>query len=391
MVRLFTFIFLVLLSTNFQAQELISSENIADLKGAVEVERNRTYTIEFTGNWGWDKDFSNIPSLSGIVEKNSIFLLKRCYSQGDLLFEIGYEQPTLQLFIFKFNYSIDLRTPSLNEMQLVYMSKELQSSYSNITNDGDYKLPTFNCEKGEAFLIIVNNTKKSVGSIHLTLKSKEIDAQTQIADRTKIFDDRLPNDNTKLYLKIRDEESGLPIIAKVNITTKKKSSLFTASDILLGSDSKTKTKIVCDAEGYFFLDTSINLGTVEKDTISINMKSISVGKIFKIDKIEFNKGTAELYSGAESILRRVKDFLILNSTVRIEVQGHVNGEQDEANRAMSLSKKRANTIKKYFIKAGISKERIDTKGFGNLHPIYPDAKNEYEQQANRRVEIKIVN
>jgi outer membrane protein OmpA-like peptidoglycan-associated protein len=121
------------------------------------------------------------------------------------------------------------------------------------------------------------------------------------------------------------------------------------------------------------------------------MKSISVGKMFKIDKIEFNKGTADLYPGAEGILRRVKDFLILNSTVRIEVQGHVNGEADEMKKAMGLSKRRAETIKKYFVKAGINKDRIAIKGFGNLNPIYPTPKNEYEQQANRRVEIKIIN
>lgn len=381
---------LLILCFSIKAQEVISSENIADLKGAVEVERNRSYTIEFTGNWGWDKDFNGVSSLSDIIEKNSIFLLKRCQSEGDLIFEITYDKPTLQLFIFKFNYTTDLRTPSIKDMQLIYSSKELRNKYSNLDTEQDYKLPSFNCEKGEAFLIIINNVKKSLGSINLTLKSKEVDITTQKQDRTKIFDDRLPSDPTNLYLKIRDDENNLPIIAKINVTTKKKSSIFTASDVLLGADSKTKAKIICDAEGYFFLDTSFNLATYESDTILIKMKSISVGKMFKIDKIEFLKGTAQLYPGAEGILRRVKDFLVLNSNVRIEVQGHVNSEVGESEKAMGLSKKRANTIKKYFVKAGINKDRITIKGMGNLYPIYPSPKNEYEQQANRRVEIKII-
>ncbi len=381
---------LLMLFNQLLAQEIISSDNIADLKGAVEVERNRTYTIEFTGNYGWEKDFSKSSLNNELIEKNSIFLIKRCQSNSDLIFELSYDKPTLQLVIMKFNYTIDGKLPELKDMQTVYLSKELRAKYSNLESEGDYRLPEFKCDRGEAFLMIINNVKKSYGRLNLTLKSAEIDTKVQAVDRTRVFDDRLPNDNTNIYLKIRDDETGLPIIAKVNITTKKRSSLYSASDILLGADSKTKVNIICDAEGYFFKDTAVNMSTLTNDTVVIEMKSISVGKIFKIDKIEFLKGTDQLYPGAEGILRRVKDFLILNSDVRIEIQGHVNSDGDESKVAMKLSKKRALAIKKYFLKAGINKDRMTHIGYGNKMPVYPTPKNEYEQQANRRVEIKII-
>ncbi|HRO75957.1 MAG TPA: OmpA family protein [Crocinitomicaceae bacterium] len=372
------------------AQEVISSENIADLKGAVEIERNRSYSIDFTGNWGWERDFQNSEIATELVEKNSIFLIKRCQSNSDLVFDLTFSQPTLQLAIFKFDYSIDLKIPALKDMKLVYLSKEPLSSYSNSDPNDENKIPDFKCDKGEAFLIVINNIKKSFGRVTFNLKSSEIDEEVKKIDQTRIFDDRLPDDNTKIYIKIRDNETHLPIIAKVNVVTKKKSSIFTASDIILGSDSKAKAQLICDAEGYFFKDTAVNLTNLTVDTVVVSMQSISVGKSFKIDKIEFVKGTADLYTGAENILRRVKDFLILNSDVRIEVQGHVNAESDESKRALSLSKKRALTIKKYFVKAGINKDRIDYQGFGSRMPIFQNPKNEYEQQANRRVEIKII-
>jgi len=44
----------------------------------------------------------------------------------------------------------------------------------------------------------------------------------------------------------------------------------------------------------------------------------------------------------------------------------------------------------YLIDKGVSKYRLEYKGMGNTEMIYPMPKNHYEEQANRRVEIKIL-
>lgn len=376
-------------SATLLGQEVISSDNIADLKGAVEIEQDRTYSIDFTGNWGWNKDFANSPLSNEFSEKNPIFLIKRCYSDNELNFHLTYGKPTLQLAIFKFKHKADNTVPALNEMQLIYLSKELQSSYTSFEDDiSDYKVPKFVCDKGESFLIVINNTKKTNDRLSLALKGNE--EEDEDANPIKIFDDRLPEDLTNIHISIRDKETHLPVKAKINVSTKKRTSLYDATDVILGQDSKTKVQIICDAEGYFFKDTLANFNQTTNDTIVIYMQSISVGKVFKINNIEFIRGTANLVPGAENILKRVKDFLILNSGVRIEIQGHVNSEGGGDKAAVKLSKKRALTIKKYFLRAGIYKDRMIHKGFGSQYPIYPSPKNEYEQQANRRVEIKII-
>lgn len=370
-------------------QELISSDNIADLKGAVELERNGEYKIEFTGNWGWDKDLTGTSIESQLIEKNSIFLIKRCHAESNLSFELTHDKPTLQLAIFKFAHSNEQKNPSLKDMELIYLSKELQSSFSNIDNSAD-KLPDFKCEKDESFLILINNIKKSFGHIQLKLESEVVNQEQLKESFTKIIDDRTESDKTNIAIKFVDEESKHPIITSANINSKKRSSLFIASEILIGNEFKTKIQIQCDAEGYFFKDTTLNLTDINDKIIEIPLKSISVGKVFKIDKIEFAKGTANLVPCADKILRRVKDFLILNSDVKIEIQGHVNNEGEENKKSEKLSAKRALTIKNYFIKAGINKDRMQHKGFGSKYPVFANPRNDDEQQANRRVEIKII-
>lgn len=372
------------------AQEVISSENIADLKGAIEIERDGKYAIELSGNKGDVDDFKGSALDGKLKEKNTIFLIKHCLGTDELIFHLKFNKPNLQLAVFKFKYQKDKKKLDLSTMDLLYLSKELRSTYSN-ADDDEYRLPDFGCLKDDAFLIVINNVKSTTNRIEIDFSSNITDLASIIKSRTRIYDDRLPNDPTEIVLKTIDEENGVPVLCNINLISKKKNALYNASEVLLGEDAKTKLQIQCDAEGYFFKDTLLKLAGISSDTILIPMKSVSVGKIFKIDKIEFIRGTANIIPGATMILRRVKDFLILNSNIRIEIQGHVNNESDTGDKtSMKLSKLRAKTIRNYFIDSGINKDRMTIKGYGNSKPVYLSPKNEYEQQANRRVEIKII-
>lgn len=372
------------------AQEFISSMNIADLSGAIEIEREGKYEIEFPGYGGEVKDFKNTDIVNQFKEKNSIFLIKRCLTKDEMVFDIEYEKPYLQLLVYKFKYQSDKSKLDINEMEMVYISTEPQNKYSNL-DESDYRLPDFECNKDDAFLIVINSIKRNFGIVKINFIERIKDPKELLASRTKIFDDRLPDDESSLVIKMIDEETLLPIICSINLSSKKKSLLYNASEVILGQDTRGKIQIQCDAEGYFFKDTLIKTSEQLHDTIEIELKSVSVGKVFKIDKIEFNRGTANIVSSAEKVLRRVKDFLVLNSEVNIEIQGHVNNEgAKDDKKSMKLSKLRAKTIRDYFRGSGINKDRMKIKGYGNTMPVYPNPKNEFEQQANRRVEIKIL-
>jgi outer membrane protein OmpA-like peptidoglycan-associated protein len=83
--------------------------------------------------------------------------------------------------------------------------------------------------------------------------------------------------------------------------------------------------------------------------------------------------------------------LALNAGIKIEIQGHVNETGQSSFDGQQISEARAKRVKKYLVENGINKDRLTTIGLGNTKPIYPNPKLASEEQANRRVEIKIIN
>ena len=110
----------------------------------------------------------------------------------------------------------------------------------------------------------------------------------------------------------------------------------------------------------------------------------------QIDEIEFQPGTSEFLSTADPKLRRLKDFLALNANVKVEIQGHVHAEGENTFAGQKLSEARAKRVLLWLSDNGIDKDRMTAVGYGNTVPIYPEAKFSYEEQANRRVEIKVL-
>ena len=84
-------------------------------------------------------------------------------------------------------------------------------------------------------------------------------------------------------------------------------------------------------------------------------------------------------------LKRLKDFMVLNSEVKIEIVGHVFSQKGFSLVGQVLSEARAKRVYNYLVENGIDKHRMTTQGKGNKEPIYPNPKFSYEEQMNRRV------
>src|SRR5690554_5855386 len=86
--------------------------------------------------------------------------------------------------------------------------------------------------------------------------------------------------------------------------------------------------------------------------LSFGLSQLNWGKKWRFKEFNFKTGSSELLKGAEIKLVRLKDFLLLNSSIHIEIEGHVfeYGESTFAGRRMSLA--RANTVMKYLIDSG---------------------------------------
>jgi outer membrane protein OmpA-like peptidoglycan-associated protein len=113
--------------------------------------------------------------------------------------------------------------------------------------------------------------------------------------------------------------------------------------------------------------------------------------------INFIGGTHRFLSEAYQPLQELLDAMKSVPNLIIEVHGHIccsastDDGYDIESGSLDLSFQRANAVKKYLVDNGIDSNRISCRGIGHFNPIYPfPEKNEYERQANRRVEIQVI-
>jgi len=190
---------------------------------------------------------------------------------------------------------------------------------------------------------------------------------------------------------VRDASSKEPLVATIAIQDSKTvDGIYTASDIFLNMERKYTIKITCDIEGYFFKDTLVKITPFDDQEVLFNLDRISKGKSIKIEDIEFKAGSSLITDASIPKLKRLKDFLLLNADINIEIQGHVFALGDNSVLGQKISEARAKRVRKYLIENGIDKHRLEAKGYGNTMPVFEEPKFSYEEQANRRVEILVL-
>ena len=108
-----------------------------------------------------------------------------------------------------------------------------------------------------------------------------------------------------------------------------------------------------------------------------------------MDKVQFETGSDRLLPVSFPLLDQVAEVMEDNKQIeQVEVQGHTDITGSAAiNR--TLSKGRAESVRKYLVGKGIAKGRLTSKGFGPDVPIADNATPE-GREMNRRVEFKII-
>ena len=120
------------------------------------------------------------------------------------------------------------------------------------------------------------------------------------------------------------------------------------------------------------------------------------GATIALPNLNFQGGRHYLLSRSTATLDTLLDILQENPKLTIEIQGHVcctTFEPDGYDVDLgtpNLSETRAQAIKAFLVKKGISSTRIATKGFGGSRKLYPDEENAFQREHNRRVEVKII-
>jgi outer membrane protein OmpA-like peptidoglycan-associated protein len=131
--------------------------------------------------------------------------------------------------------------------------------------------------------------------------------------------------------------------------------------------------------------------------IAIDVSKVAAGQSLKLDRIYFVHGTHSIKSESQSALEALHQSLNVNPKVRVRIEGHVCCQADGMDgvdgqtMTQNLSVNRARAVRDYLVEKGISADRLEYEGFARRRPIYEVEENEEQMQANRRVEIRILN
>ena len=103
--------------------------------------------------------------------------------------------------------------------------------------------------------------------------------------------------------------------------------------------------------------------------------------------IQFENGKATIKASSYPILNNIAQIFIDNPSYYIEVQGHSDNVGNyKAN--IDLSERRAQAVRDYLVKKGVSPEHMTAHGYGPDQPI-ADNKTKEGRDKNRRVEFNI--
>src|ERR1019366_1976848 len=106
------------------------------------------------------------------------------------------------------------------------------------------------------------------------------------------------------------------------------------------------------------------------------------GVLFEFDKSTLTKGAKDTLEVAVRYLKRYGD-------ARVEIQGHTDSKgSDEYN--MKLGMRRAESVKAYLGKQGISADRISTRSFGKTQPVADNKINGKDNPAGRALNRRVV-
>jgi outer membrane protein OmpA-like peptidoglycan-associated protein len=145
---------------------------------------------------------------------------------------------------------------------------------------------------------------------------------------------------------------------------------------------------------FFFQTKQTSLVAKKVAIINFELVPAIIGNKMPLGGLYFKGGTSLLLPSSKQALLALLEFLKMNKDLRIELGGHVNVPNQapvlENSSDFILSEARARTVFNYLVEEGIVENRIVYKGYGNWQMLYPKATDLNKQQANRRVELKII-
>jgi len=198
---------------------------------------------------------------------------------------------------------------------------------------------------------------------------------------------------------VTDSKLGTPIeLAKIEIIDLDESKVIatgltdTSGNYQIKIPKKKDYGVEVTAKNYLFFVEITNLSQKQvmdsKVRANFQMDRIDVGAKMILKNIFFETNRANIKPESAAELELVADLLKQNPTIRLEISGHTdNVGSYRANQ--KLSEARAKSVVDYLVEQGVSRDRLEYKGYSFNQPIADNSTAEGRAQ-NRRVEFKVL-
>lgn len=198
-----------------------------------------------------------------------------------------------------------------------------------------------------------------------------------------------PDTKFNLLFTVLDANTKEAIPFEIAYTNKQgfKKSTNNPQDLKDAFDNNATERFVVASNGYIPKDF-IASDWMAKGVDTIELLPIKTGASIVLNNVQFNRGTSD-FADANSIqlLDDLVDFMKVNPTVRIRLEGHTDNAGDpQLNKELSMN--RASKIRGYMTLKGVDFERVRISGWGGSRPI-ADNSTEEGKTLNRRVEMII--
>jgi outer membrane protein OmpA-like peptidoglycan-associated protein len=162
-------------------------------------------------------------------------------------------------------------------------------------------------------------------------------------------------------------------------------------EYLLALPEGSRYGLTVSATGYLFQSRFFDFkdaaatGEVQQD---FYLDPLKLGAKTVLNNVFFASASDVVLPESQPEIERVASLMKQNSSLKVEIGGHTDSVgTDEAN--VALSKRRAQHVREFLIKAGVADQRLLYQGYGESKPAAPN-KTDAGRAMNRRIEFTIL-
>jgi outer membrane protein OmpA-like peptidoglycan-associated protein len=279
--------------------------------------------------------------------------------------------------------------PGLGGFDIFYSKQKNDSIWSAPVNIG-YPINSYKDEQG----LVVDASGKNAYYSSDRPGSKGMDIYS-----FELYPEARPIPVSYIKGKIIDDETGVPICAKVELADLENSksvvkgeSCWEKGEFLMCLPLGKEYAFNISKEGYLFYSENFQLKEkkeiIDPYILEIKLKKIKIGEGVVLRNVFFNTGSHDLLAESIVELKKLLDFLRQNPTLVIEIEGHTDNVGN-ADMNQKLSELRAEEVFNFLVKNEIDKSRLTFKGYGLSKPVSSNDTPE-GRSLNRRTEFVII-